>query len=738
MDNKYILVGLIALLIGLLIPLIGYNTLPSGQIYIPETTRTPQIGPVFGEISPWNESAGLKLDNLYVFNSYTELFNTIHRYASTQGTGGVIPESLLIYKGPYLTYTPLALTATAGIESGTRESYGGEASPSSYSTTNVQVEGVEEGDIVKTNGRIIVEAVNDKIYIIDAEHDTLAKNLSYTDTYIVEIYLVGDNLVVIGVKFGNERIIKIQADGGAYTVMIPSYNTTVNIYDMSNPYNPVVKHTFEVSGLVVSTRFTNDTLYVVSSAPVAMDGNVIVPMVNNMLLYPREILLVPTGSMSLSQYTVITAINILDGSFTKRAFLSGSASRIYMSHKHLVVITTSGAPWFPYASDALWIATKYVPKNVSDKMITLLNKHDISGARRVFEEYLTKLSNTGRSDEVRELINNINIELTRKQYSYNTTLYVFNVNGLNLEYKGKFSVKGRILDQFAVEEYRGKYLIVATTYNTYVTKIRAYFSTYIEGLEGGKTITVIEDGHTKTYEIPAGEAVRRKRVSVYFETNRVIHSNLLTIFDLDNMSIAGKLDNIAGNEDIYAARLVGDLFMLVTFRRIDPLFAINISDPYNPEIVGFLEIPGYMDYLHPISRNILLGLGADRDRLVIRLYDISDPRDIKVLSELVFKDTGSPALKDYHAIMFNPSMEKFYIPISRYAVFTRINTWCSVCIGAAAISYEGDKLVVDDILWLKGASRILYIDDKLYVASPSMIKIYDIQSYEEIGEIKLP
>ena len=84
------------------------------------------------------------------------------------------------------------------------------------------------------------------------------------------------------------------------------------------------------------------------------------------------------------------------------------------------------------------------------------------------------------------------------------------------------------------------------------------------------------------------------------------------IYVLDGgMNIIGKLENIAPGERIYSARFVGDRAYLVTFKKVDPFFVIDMSSPRTPRVLGALKIPGYSDYLHPVDNNHVLGFGKD-------------------------------------------------------------------------------------------------------------------------------
>ena len=113
-------------------------------------------------------------------------------------------------------------------------------------------------------------------------------------------------------------------------------------------------------------------------------------------------------------------------------------------------------------------------------------------------------------------------------------------------------------------------------------------------------------------------------------------------------------------EHIYAVRYAGDYAYVVTFRNIDPLYAINLKDPSAPFIEGELEVPGYSDYLHPLGDNLLLGVGKDvvesgsvalMQGVKVGLFDISDKSNPQLVADEIFGKRGSDAAlsHDYYA-----------------------------------------------------------------------------------------
>jgi len=87
---------------------------------------------------------------------------------------------------------------------------------------------------------------------------------------------------------------------------------------------------------------------------------------------------------------------------------------------------------------------------------------------------------------------------------------------------------------------------------------------------------------------------------------------------------AGSVRDLAPTERIYSARFLGNRGYLVTFRQVDPLFVIDLSNPAKPVVLGELKIPGFSEYMHPLGENHLLTIGRDGG-LALQIFDVTDP-----------------------------------------------------------------------------------------------------------------
>ncbi len=126
------------------------------------------------------------------------------------------------------------------------------------------------------------------------------------------------------------------------------------------------------------------------------------------------------------------------------------------------------------------------------------------------------------------------------------------------------------------------------------------------------------------------------------------------------------------NEELYGVRFMGDLLYLVTFERIDPLYVLDLSNPSDPLIAGELTVTGFSDFLHPVSAELLLGLGQDEQGLVkLELFNIANmnaPYSLGAQSIEVGADWSySEARYNRHAFTYQPinnSKDRFSVPVS--------------------------------------------------------------------------
>jgi hypothetical protein len=129
------------------------------------------------------------------------------------------------------------------------------------------------------------------------------------------------------------------------------------------------------------------------------------------------------------------------------------------------------------------------------------------------------------------------------------------------------------------------------------------------------------------------------------------------------------------NENLFGVRFIGDRAYGVTFQRVDPLYVFDLSNPADPRIAGELELPGVSDYLHPVSEQLLLGLGSNAGEVKLELFDVSMPgqpqsRGAVRLGPSEGRVAYSEAIHDHHAFTYLVGDDdRLAVPLSTYPVF---------------------------------------------------------------------
>ncbi len=253
----------------------------------------------------------------------------------------------------------------------------------------------------------------------------------------------------------------------------------------------------------------------------------------------------------------------------------------------------------------------------------------------------------------------------------------------------------------------------------------------------------------------------------------VLANSASHVYVLDmELSIVGKLEGLAAGENLHSVRFMGDRCYLVTFKKIDPFFVIDLKDPRNPRILGELKITGYSDYLHPYDENHIIGIGKETveaeggnfawyQGVKISLFDVSDvesPREIAKY-EIGDRGTESPILSDHKALLFDKSKSLLVIPVM---VTERNPTHYQGEVPPYTYGwpvYQGVyvfNISLSDGLVLEGrvthtetastdacvdtashVKRSLYIGDVLYTVSDTKIKMNNLVTLIEINEVQL-
>ena len=590
-----------------------------------------------------------------------------------------------------------------------------------YSATNVQVAGVDEADIVKTDGEHLYVLSGNEVVILKAypakEARVLAR-LHFPGTSH-EAFIAENRLVVLGGKAGE---------------------FLAHVYDVSSKEEPRMTRRLSLPGRYVTSRLIGDYAYVIITAPVYEalrpgKEKVVLPRIKvdgeEQTVPPTHIHYFDVPDHSF-QYTVILAVNVQDENepVTEKTFLTGVSQNVFVSREH-IYLTAGKMPDLVRLSRGFF--ERIIPVLPGELRAEMAEIRDAEAdfaaklrrAESLIDDYLYGVNPAGAG----ALLNRIAAsyedwrrDIAREQNM--TVIHKLAAAGDTVEYLCKGEVPGQVLNQFSMDEYQGFFRIATTSE-------RFAFS---------------------------GPWERR---------------NNLYVLD-EKMRVTGRLEGLAPGERIYAARFMGKRCYLVTFRQIDPLFVIDLQDPHEPKVLGELKIPGYSNYLHPYDEHHLIGIGKEvavepviiedfvGEKAVTRvippgreigikvsLFDVTDPAKPLEVAKYIIEGwrADSPALRDHKAVLFSRSKNLLAVPVS-LGYWTEERGGCRQWQGAYIfdISLKGISLKgtvshgpegrPDFPEYNRPVKRCLYIEDVLYSVSERMVKANDLETLKEINRIQ--
>ncbi len=592
---------------------------------------------------------------------------------------------------------------------------------SDISYTNIQTRGVDEGDIVKTDGDYIYYLSNKNILVEEGnkEKEAQYKNIALINIvstlrqgemkkegyleikgYPHEVYLKDKRLVIINQPedlyldlktnktISMDEYNKMAVAEGVNEEFFNRYKyqtrTEVLIYDVSDVKNPKLLREFIQEGYYSSSRLIGDNLYFVTNkndydirynTKEDVDINYIVPFTNdsknggkNEPIDLKNITLFKNPNSY--SFFIVTGLNIKnDKEATTEACLGGSTN-IYSS------------------LDALYITNP---------------------------EYEEETSNS-------KIASDMMIALAVKS----TNIIKYTLEDGKPEAYAVGKVPGSILNQFSMDEYEGNFRVATT-----------------EGFQ--------DDSKNNIYILNA------------------------------NLEIIGKVEGLAPKERVYSVRFMEDRGYIVTFKNIDPLFALDLSNPQEPKVLGQLKIPGFSSYLHPYSKDILIGIGNDTKTvkdsggeinltlgLKLSLFDVRDPMNPKEIQNYVIGDQGtySEVLYNHKALLFSKEKDILAFPVYLMEIKDEsikdkpeglfdntVNTYIGYYVFSVdevnGFTLKGsvthyDKLPEYDFTDMKtyydsigfDIKRGIYIDNILYTISDKVIMASSLDDFSTISKIE--
>jgi uncharacterized secreted protein with C-terminal beta-propeller domain len=597
-----------------------------------------------------------------------------------------------------------------------------------YSTTNVQVENVDEPDYLKNDSKYVYIVSQNTLSIIDAYPAESAKlvlkiALDIESQWIQNMFLNGDRLVIFYNGQSQDEIIP-QFD----FIPRPSYNPVTHalIVDVTDKEKPEILKDYTIDGHFRDARMIGDYAYFVTNSNIDYQ-------------YPRlpiimersEPVMVPDAFYfdnieRFSNFNTLTAIDIFGDSISSETFLMGYSGTIYVSEDNFYLTYQQNLPYGFYENSSrdrfFDVVVPLLPIEIQTEIKEIQNDSSLNSARQwaeiseLMQDSYNKMSQNQKEqlfDKIREALEEHDARI--QEESRKTIIHKISIDEDNLEYVAKGSVPGRLLNQFSMDEHDDRFRVATT-------------------------------------------------VEYYTQYQGTIRSNAVYVLDED-LKIVGGLDEIAPDESIFSARFMGDRLYLVTFQQIDPFFVIDLSSD-NPKILGELKIPGFSNYLHPYDEDHVIGVGRDTKEVgsgrvqqlgvKVALFDVSDVSSPKVIDDYIIGDasTHSEALNDHKAFFFDKKKDILSIPISSDVnslsglsdakmIAPDWNRWNGFYIFGMdtkdGINLKGTVTHTenDSRFYGMGHSRTFYIEEVLYTASDLYLKMNFINNLEDINSIKL-
>jgi uncharacterized secreted protein with C-terminal beta-propeller domain len=640
------------------------------------------------------------------FTSGDEVLSYFRQQASAQlgrsgsGIGGLVAA------------TPdIAAAPTSGAETGAGTQDNGSTS---YSTTNIQEEGVDESDVFKSDGTSFYIAKGKTLRIVRATPMADLAELSRVafDDTIDSLYLVGTKALVLSQKYayGGGPVPMGGMGMRAQAMMWPPYyvnaTTVVSEVDISDPAAVTITKHAEFDGSLVSSRVTNDRLILVLTIAPALPDN------------PNIFTL---GMMTLDQVTPMMRNS------------AGVASPMVAPES-----------WFHPESPDGYFTTAVVTLDTADI-------ESVIGSVAV-------MANAGTIYVSTEALYLTNTDYTAdNQYRETTAIHklAFDANGV-ARYTASGSVSGRLLNQFSLGEYNGA-LRVATHVSSSGGVVTAQSGGVAVADAGAPTAQTGGSGGGTTGSGQAGTAT----VEPAPPTENPHNAVYVLQESAGTLTVVGSIEDIAPNENLYAARFIGARGFLVTFRQIDPLFVLDLTDPTTPALAGQLKIPGYSDYLHPFGDNLLIGVGGStrqspwggvvRDAIQLSLFDVSDLANPTLIQQLSLGGYGSQSDVSYTHKAFTFLPDRGLLAIPAELMSEQADPWSGnymyqpefdgvLCFQVDATGFTQlgrvSSVIYDELGWTEWR-RGAFIEDTLYAVTPAGVRAASLQDFATPAKLVL-
>jgi uncharacterized secreted protein with C-terminal beta-propeller domain len=566
-----------------------------------------------------------------------------------------------------------------------------------FSETNVQVAGIDEGDIVEFDEDYVYFLTGDEVVILDAWPAEQLHEVSRTPIVgsAIAQYLHGDRLTVISQVVIQHEPNPFDDPGVPFDLVAPmdffprwprSYQTIVTVLDVTDRTSLQLVQRTTFDGQYVQSRGIGDYVYVALSNSSLPPGPHIIP---NEEWDPNSPGWGPVGTYETQeQYLARVQANM--GEFVDEALPNytsvgpdGQLVRSGLLHEPEDI--------FRPISEGAASLVSLVSINVNNSQPGLAGTSSVytNGATKIYAslEHFYLFENGYESEDG---------DVTR------ILQFDWNADDGSARFSAAGLVPGYMLNQFSADEYDGHLRIVTTVRN--------------------------RDSGTWTSNSENDLFVLRNDGGV--------------------LEFTGSLQNLGLGESARAARFMGPRAFLVTFREVDPLFAIDVSDPAAPKSIGHLTLPGFSSYMQFIDDNHLLTVGQNTPTgtwgpAQVSLFDVTDLTQPRLVDEYTMERySQTEAAADHHAFGYFARHKLLAVPSVRsYVVrtdedqdgYAETRQWVTdhelmvfrIDVDAEPGTSQAVQLVAE-IAHDSAVRRSGYIDDKLFSIADDSIHVVDV------------
>jgi hypothetical protein len=548
------------------------------------------------------------------------------------------PDALAALRGASeASVTPYGMPTVAGASARTGVAYaasGAATAPGAaaaaapapaYSGTNDYTAGVDEPDLVKTDGRRIVTVSGSTLEVIDAATRKVTGTLDLSSAGVQygqpNLLLSGDHALVIAASVAASVGAAGPASPGE-----PQYGPKFVLIDLAG--QPRVLASYTISGSLVDARLTGSVARVVTDSAPA----IVLPDVPGGASDAERVAAyrAAAGQAGLDAWLPRYQSTSASGSTSGSVPCTSVSRPAKFSGANLLTVLTFGL-----SADTLGTGDPVsVAADGNTVYGTTSSLYVASGAMVIpWGTGGTFVRGSGSTA--------------------GTQIYRFDVSQPGPpRYVASGSVPGYLLNQYAMSEWNGYLRVATTTGTSWAIADGAPPGTPgtsgASGASGTSSASGSPPSSSAVYELTTAAPVMR---------------------------IVGTVDGLGSMERIYAVRFMGPVGYVVTFRQTDPLYTLDLSDPAHPRVVGALALTGYSAYLHPVSGTRLIGVGQNADEAghvlgaQVSLFDVSDLARPSRLATYALASSVSAAGIDPHAFLYWPADQLVVVPIQEYGGF---------------------------------------------------------------------